>query len=356
MGLNEKFFKSASGGGVPVGTDNFAPVLYVGNSPNSQSISSLNFKPDLVWMKNRDAGNSHALVDSVRGRSKVIYSDASTAEATSDSGRDLVSFNSNGFTVGQPQRANSTNKSGDDIVAWCWRANGAAVQNNDGTINGANCLVSANQASGFSIVNYSGSSAAGTVGHGLTSTPELIIIKRRTTTNNWLALQSNEGVGGYLDLSNAMTTSNYNAWTNNTSPNSNVVSLAGLSFLTGSDMLMYCWHSVAGYQKVGSYLGNSSTTGRIIYTTDNGLVGGANGFRPRFLMVKSLGTGSWWMVDSVRSTTNPRKNLLASNENSQEIVGTGTNYFNFNATSFQPTTTTAQINGNNVTYIYLAIA
>ena len=68
------------------------------------------------------------------------------------------------------------NQDGIPTVAWCWKAGGPAVTNNDGSITSQ---VSANQTAGFSIVSYTGTGSAGTVGHGLGKAPSLIITKHR---------------------------------------------------------------------------------------------------------------------------------------------------------------------------------
>ena len=58
-----------------------------------------------------------------------------------------------------------------------------AVTNTDGTITSQ---VSANQTAGFSIVSYTGTGSAGTVGHGLGKAPSIIITKHRDyTTDSW---------------------------------------------------------------------------------------------------------------------------------------------------------------------------
>ena len=54
---------------------------------------------------------------------------------------------------------------------------GPAVANTDGTINSQ---VSANTDYGFSIVSYTGTGSAATIGHGLTNqTPKFVIVKDR---------------------------------------------------------------------------------------------------------------------------------------------------------------------------------
>jgi hypothetical protein len=62
----------------------------------------------------------------------------------------------------------TANGTGDTYVAWNWKANGSGVSNTDGTITST---VSANTDSGFSIVTYTGTGSAATVGHGLGAKP-----------------------------------------------------------------------------------------------------------------------------------------------------------------------------------------
>ncbi len=101
--------------------NHFETKVYEGTG-STQNITGINFQPDWVWMKSMTSTNGHAVVDSVRGRSKIFYPDTNQDEDTSGSSNDLVSFNSDGFTVGTPQQAGSTNNNSLDIVAWNWNA------------------------------------------------------------------------------------------------------------------------------------------------------------------------------------------------------------------------------------------
>ena len=100
----------------------FDITLYTGNGATGQSITSLQFQPDWLWFKARNNARSHAVNDSVRGRSKVFYPNLTNAEDTDGSSQGLISFDTNGFTVGQDYNAASHNRSGDTIVNWAWNA------------------------------------------------------------------------------------------------------------------------------------------------------------------------------------------------------------------------------------------
>ena len=75
--------------------DYFNTKLYTGNGGN-QTITGVGFQPDWVWFKSRDANNSHALVDIVRGTNKVLYSDTTAGETTISA----QTFNTDGYALG----------------------------------------------------------------------------------------------------------------------------------------------------------------------------------------------------------------------------------------------------------------
>jgi hypothetical protein len=101
----------------------FQTVLYTGNA-TARSITldgSEDMQPDWVWCKNRDISANNHLFDSVRGATKDIISNATTAEATD--AQKVTSFNSDGFSLGTNGNVNGN---GNQQVAWNWKAGGTA--------------------------------------------------------------------------------------------------------------------------------------------------------------------------------------------------------------------------------------
>ena len=94
--------------------------LFSGNG-SSNAQTGIGFQPDIVWIKNRSAGDSHSFYDSVRGATKRLKSDTNDVESTQSNG--LTAFGTDGFTVGDH---GGVNGNGNSIVAWNWRAGGAA--------------------------------------------------------------------------------------------------------------------------------------------------------------------------------------------------------------------------------------
>jgi hypothetical protein len=319
-------------------SEHFNTVLYTGNA-TARSITGVGFQPDWVWAKDRGVSNSHRLFDSVRGVTKQIHSnltDAETIDLTS-----LTSFNSDGFSLGS---SNGVNYNTEPFVAWNWKANGSGSSNTDGTITST---VSANVDSGFSIVSYTGNGVDGaTIGHGLSKAPEMVFVKSRTDAVGWFVYNHTIGNGKYLALnSNSASNTDADTW-NNTSPSSSVITFGG-QYQTvgdGKNLIAYCFHSVDGYSKVGSYTGNGSTDGTFVYT----------GFGVRWILIKNASSsGEWMLFDNVRSTFNPiDKELYANTSDTEATVDRGDLVSN----GIKIRNTSASLNTSGNTYIYIAFA
>lgn len=311
--------------------DYFNTVLYTGNG-STQSITGVGFQPDWVWGKQRSGGtNSHSLHDVVRGATNQLYSNLTLAEFNNVNS--LTSFDSDGFSVGSHGMLNS---SGESVVAWNWLAGGSAVTNNDGDLTSS---VSANTKAGFSIVTWT--TGTGTVGHGLNSTPELIIEKKRGTSSDWLVQTTViDGSNDYLRLNTtAAKTNGVGA-----SPTTTVFT----PNIGASTAVAYCFHSVEGYSKIGTYTGNGSTTGPFVYT----------GFRPAWLLVKrtdSASTNGWYIYDNKRQNfgTLVDAQLYANLASAEDD---GNRDLDFTSNGFKPRLTDVNVNASGGSYIYLAIA
>jgi hypothetical protein len=317
-------------------SNHFNTVLYTGNG-STQAVTGLGFQPDLVWIKERTSTSGHFLSDSVRGATKVIYSNLTNSEDTETT--TLTSFDTNGFSVGS---SGGVNQSSQDYVAWNFKAGGTAVANTDGTLD---TQVSVNNTLGFSIVSGSvpSSGYTNTLGHGLSSAPELIIYKTTNITGPWYIF-SNYG-GSLLGNNNVL------RFDTSAATSDSLFDITSTTFKTGStssahDYIAYCFASKPGFSKVGSYTGNGSTSGPIVQTD----------FEPAFLLVKGTGNVSGWLIhDNKRTPSNPRDNVLLPNRSDGDIITPNVNV-DFFANGFQIKTTNSDQNGNNLNYIYLAIA
>lgn len=313
-------------------------VVTRNGSSASQTIAGIGFQPDLVWNKSRSHADNHVLIDSVRGITNYLSSDLTSSD-TSDATR-VTSLNSDGVTFGA---SSGVNLSGRSYVDWLWKAGGAAVANNAGSIASQ---VSAGVTQGFSIVTYTGTGAAATVGHGLGVAPKLIIVKNRTSTQNWLVYYSGQGASryGYLNLTNPWVTDS--TAFNGVTPTSAVFSVGTALETNGNtnSLVAYCFSEVAGFSKFGSYVGNGIADGPFVYC----------GFRPRFVMIKRTDTlGDWVILDAGRGTYNLNNLALYPN---RSVAEESAYMFDFVSNGFKPRDAGIGQNASGGTYIFMAFA
>jgi hypothetical protein len=313
-------------------------VLYVGNA-TVRSITGVGFQPDLLWIKDRTNANSHMLADAVRGATKFLVVDGTYADNT-DSNR-ISAFDSDGFSIGTN---NNVNQSSANDVAWNWKANGTGSANTDGSISST---VSANTASGFSIVSYTGTGvSAKTIGHGLGLVPKMVIVKSLNAVDSWYCYHA--GIGNAKSIILNTTGAEYAStnW-NNTTPTSSVFSVAyGDTNTSARTYIAYCFAEVAGYSKFGSYTGNANTDGAFIYT----------GFKPSLIIIKGTDTAyaeNWFIFDNKRPGYNFNANLLNPNSSTTETT-TGSNGIDILSNGFKMRSTDNGTNRSTDTYIYAA--
>ena len=326
----------------------FQTVLWTGNGSSSRSITldgSEDMQPDWTWIKARagsEGTQQHYLYDSVRGATKYLQSSTTNAEGTKSNG--LSAFASDGFTIGDD---NANNGSSTTYVAWNWKAgNSSGSSNSDGSISST---VSVNTTAGFSIVSYTGTGSATTVGHGLGVAPKLIIVKRRDSSANWFVGSDSLGWTKYLylDLTEAAET-NAGAW-NNTSPTSSVFSIGTFGNVNASSgtYIAYCFSEKKGYSKIGTYTGNGNADGTFVYT----------GFAPAFVLSKCTShTGENWNInDNKRPGSNVIQNALLPDSNAAEVTASF-QALDILSNGFKWRGTNDRVNASGKSYLYMAFA
>ena len=336
----------------------FDTVTFTGNGSTGQSITSLEFQPDLIWLKNRSATNNHAMVNSVVGRAKGLYPDSNSAEFNSSTGRDVASFDISGFTVGEPEQASSTNNNGSNIVAWCWKAGGSStVTNNDGN---NTSQVSVNAEAGFSILTYTGNGTNNsniTMGHGLGKKPGWVIIKNRDSTADFVTWIT--GIGGSADDNQKNLGLNVTSQAGQNSDqfrytDSSVIAVRstdstnGKVNKNGDNYVAFCWIEIPGYSKFGSYTGNGSTDGPMVDL----------GFRPAYILLKRADGGAPWRIfDNKRPDISEyNNNTYRLHADDTTVEATSIPYMDFLSNGFKIKDNGSYINGSGNDYVYATFA
>ena len=353
MPLNEtsgNLTTDAFGGGVAaVPTyieDVFSTWLYTGNG-TSQTITNsidLSTKGGLVWVKSRSLTSNHGLIDTVRGRSSVLFSDDPAAAQPSSAGTDLTSFNTNGFSIGTNNNLN-INNNGATFASWTFRK----------------------QPKFFDVVTYTGNgSTTNSISHSLNSLPGFIVAKRTDSTSDWhVVARATDAIyigGGSTNSFSLNTTDIAN---NGVSPSDRGITTTAFdaakmyggvgSFdvsktnVNGATYVAYIFaHDAGGFGLTGT--DNVISCGS--FTTDgSGNATVSLGYEPQWVLQKAaIGTAdNWNILDVMRGASLTSTAFLRPNTSSAEAVA-GYEYDTPTATGFN-----VRNHSSSTTYIYIAI-
>ena len=332
-------------------SDYFETVLYTGNG-GTQSITSLDFAPNWVWIKSRSTVRNNVLNDTVRGATKNLFSNTTGAEAT-DTGT-LTSFNSDGFTLSDNAKVN---EDGTTFASWNWKA-GTSFSNNAsatsiGTIDSSG---SVSTDAGFSIITWTGNATSSqSVAHGLGAVPKVILTKNTDNASQpWKCYFEAVGNTKYLQLNATDTPATSGVWSN-TTPTSSIISISNDTGINGSGntILAYCFAEKQGYSKFTNFTGNGSATdGTFVYL----------GFRASFVIIKRTDTSAnWQMYDNKRDGYNgagyPAKGNESLRPNNTDAESSATGYdIDICANGIKLRNSSSTMNSSGASHIVMAFA
>jgi len=315
-------------------------TLYTGDASAGRSLITGTFAPDTLWFKSRSATGNHHIYGTNQGTQKFVSPNSDNGQGSNGGTDGITAFNSTGVTMGGNS---ATNESGTTFVVWSWLADGVGSANGDGST--TTTATSANTTSGFSVVTYTGTGSAATIGHGLGAVPKVIIVKKLNASDGWFSYHEPLGNLGRLMLNNTNTVADASSYWNSTTPTSSVFSVLnnGANNATGETYIAYCFADVAGYSKFGGYTGNGNADGPFIYT----------GFKPAWVMVKNTGaTENWIIFDNKRPGYNLTDALLKPNlSNAESTSGVK---FDLLSNGFKARVSDAEGNSSSGSFIYMA--
>ena len=333
-------------------TAHFNTKLYTGNG-GTQTITGVGFQPDFSWVKARDYAYYSYLQDAVRGTSNVLYSNNNEAQATGVTAG-ISAFNADGYVTGSQGALNANGK---NFVAWNWKG-GTTSGLSGGSITPS--AYSYNATSGFGIYKYSGTGSNASITHGLGKIPKMVIVKRLNATEDWCVFTydvnvSNNNAHNYLELNttNAEAGDSGARWGSYANFNTNTfgVGTDNGTNASGSTYVAYVFTETVGFSKVGKYQGTGSASSTpFIYT----------GFKPEFVMTKIVGgADAWSMTDIPRDNAvgggNGTGARVTANEYAVESSNTSWASIQKYSNGFSPQGNDQVTNGNEETYIYIAI-
>tara|TARA_Y100000592_G_scaffold97422_1_gene168119 strand:- start:62 stop:1735 length:1674 start_codon:yes stop_codon:yes gene_type:complete len=325
--------------------DHFNTVTFSGTGSSPLSVTGVGFQPDWIWMKRRDsATNGHNIhYDSTRGGTNALRSSAKSAE--SQFGDMVVTFASDGFSFTGTDGLNSSSSYSN--VAWNWKANGGTTSSNtDGSLTST---VQANTTAGFSIVTWTETTAnAQTIGHGLGTTPAMIITKLRDDSAlDWYTFHQTLTKSNRISFNSTSTRTASGFW-NGTLDNDVFYVGYGDSY-DNKSAVAYCFAEIEGFSKFGGYTGNDATDGTFVYT----------GFSPAFVVLRYVsgsagGTKNWLVYDNKRSPLNPNDEVIYANQYDAESADSSFD-IDLLSNGFKLRNAEGPVN-NAAEYLYMAFA
>ena len=287
-------------------TNGFATTLYTGNG-TTQSVntgvdmttqwgnSATETFGGLVWIKGRSGATNNYLVDTVRGATHDLYSNATTVDTTEATG--LTSFGSTGFNIGALAGMNTNAAT---YVSWNFQTTHRRI----GTTNHGKAFTEHyNPYTGFTIIKYEGSGLAGhEIPHHLGRKLGFWVSKNLTSTTyvNWHVGYDSITDGNILMLNtNTASSADVNNIKNGeTSLKTN--SAHEVLGLSGQQMIIYGWansyfdeaNTLIGNYEIGVYQGTGAAGNKV---TTRG--------KPAWVMIKRLdSTGDWCTLDNQRGS------------------------------------------------------
>ena len=196
-------------------------------------------------------------------------------------------------------RTNQNNSETNYGAQWAWDSTAGWVANSN--YQSATQSFMWKRGAGFDVVAYAGgknrygSLGSSDIKHSLGKTPEMIWVKRRNSSENWMVYHKGFNGGtnpeNYWMNLNGTTVDTYGFVWGQSAPTSTYFTVADGAWVngSGSKYLALLFASVDGISKCGEYSGSSSSQTISL------------GFQPKFLIIKNLDdTRNWQVLDTTR--------------------------------------------------------
>ena len=330
-------------------SDFYNTTLHTGNG-SELVVSGVGFSPDFTWIKNRTNVDFHVLTDTVRGATKYLKSNDTTAETTNAEG--LKSWQSDGYTLGTQ---NQVNENTANFVGWNWKmGTTTGIDTTSSTITPSG--YSFNATAGQSVIAYTGNGVAGAkVPHGLGAVPQYFSLHRLDDISAWDVFHHKQHATApedyYLDWTSTAAAAVNSSRFNDTAPDAVNFTIGDSGYVNANTgtYIAYCFAPKPGYSSFGSYTGNGNADGTFIYT----------GFRPAYVMNKRTNSTAAWKLHNskVPAYGNVCDLGLSANTTAAESAVDGPGrQLDLLSNGFKWRATDTDVNAAGSTYIYAAFA
>jgi len=259
--------------------DVFSTYLYTGTGAALGIVNDIDLSTEdgMVWIKNRDAADTHVITDTIRGAGNTLTSETDAAEV-SDADT-ITAFGTTGFTLGADVKVNTNTEA---YASWTFRKAPRF----------------------FDVVTYTGNGVAGReIAHDLGVAPGMIITKVTSTINDWFVYHKSTTATDALLLNTIAASSGGSLYWNNTEPTDSVFSL-GSGSQTNNNFNTYIAYLFADDPLGPSGDGSDGMIACGGYTAVSNPQEITIGWEPQYVLVKKTSAiGNWEQADIMRGIT-----------------------------------------------------
>tara|TARA_R110000850_G_scaffold153664_2_gene277080 strand:+ start:16944 stop:20639 length:3696 start_codon:yes stop_codon:yes gene_type:complete len=293
-------------------------------------------------IKSTSAVTNNLISDRLTGPNQIMTTKGPTATQQDPNTGVVNSFLQDGVQIGEYADINTDNAL---YNSFNWAGGGAgATSSPAGTIPST---VTVNTTAGFSVITYTGSGVAGTIGHGLGVAPACIWVSMRSSAYGWAIYHQELGNTSFIRPFKPDAAVTGSTFWNSTTPIPNTFSVGTDVTVNenNSTFVAFAFTEIAGYSKFGTYIGNGNAVGPYIYC----------GFRPELVIYKNSSAAS---TDWVQSSTvdypagNPVTNAVFPNLD----VAASSREMSIYSNGFKITNSNSDANGDGNTIIFMAWA
>lgn len=307
------------------GREHFDCQLWVGEGAN-QKITSYEFSPSMVWIKNRDAKEGWYVSNTLMGTDLSLFVDTKNRSKV-DEDDNVKQFTSNGFDFDNVF-SKEVNLPNNNYLGVAWRFADTTIPLSGGDIT---AIGRVNQTAGASLLRYNGNGdITATVRHGLNDAPAMFWSKNISNGNNWVMWST-----GITDVSaptkvktlalnddGPFRVDDYSTSVTNPS-NSTTITVSNASTDSdyrmneeGDNYLACCFAPVKGYSSFGHYVVTTDTS-------EDELPFVLLDFQPALVIIKAqsedISASKWYVFDNKRAGFNNDNYYLRLDRNQVEV-------------------------------------
>jgi len=237
-------------GAVGLGTDTLGDSVWTVVADDTVKLHN----SSRVWIKNRDAADSHVIVDTSRGVGEIVSSDTTAAEATDAD--TITAFTTTGFSLGADVKVNTNTEA---YIAWQEAYHKVMIT----TVDTKRVLIAFDDVNNRGMRLRQGSGATIELPHGLNTVIKYSETKNLDATDNWICYAGDET--DYMELNDDAATADDSTMWNDTAPTASIQTIGSNNEVNTTDEIYIdYYYGNSDNTKIGIYSGTDASASKAL--------------------------------------------------------------------------------------------